>query len=116
MAKLVTDEDVAAELKEVVALREELATAEATRVERERSQSNAIQLGQLRAEKERLKLAVARAKSAATVSSVNEGVAAPLAASQEAMQAAVAAQKEDNKLAKAENATPASAATTREGS
>ncbi len=114
----VSDEEVQAAIEDVEKLREQLAAAEAKRLDNERSQSNAIQLAQLNAEKERLTLEVQRAQEAAKVGNVREGASAPIEAAKDSMTAAVAAQKEEQKLAKADAkaSTPASATTTGEGS
>ncbi len=114
----VSDEEVQAEIAAVEKLREQLAAAEAKRLDNERSQTNAIQLTQLQAERARLELEVQRAQAAAKVGSAREGAAAPIEAAKDSMTADVAAQKEEQKLAKADSkaSTPASATTTGEGS
>lgn len=113
----VSDEEVQRKVEAVEKLRQQVADAEAKRLDNEASQSNAIQLQQLEAEEARLQLELTRAKSASTVTAAREGASAPLDSAKASMEAAVAAQKEEAKLAEADKASnPASATTTSEGS
>lgn len=117
MPQSVSDEDVAAEVQAVERLRQQLADSEAKRLDNERSQSNSIQMAQLKAERAQLELQLSRSRNASTATAAREGVSAPLDAARVNMEAAVAAQKEEEKLAKADKvSTPASATTTGEGS
>jgi hypothetical protein len=113
----VSDEDVARKVERVEKLRQQVADANAKRLENERAQTNSIQFAQLEAEEARLELELTRAKSASTVSAAKSGASAPLDAAKASMEAAVAAQKEEKKLQGADSpSTPVSATTTSEGS
>lgn len=91
MAKsdVVSDEDVQKAQEEVEALRQELADTEAARLEKERSDNNAIVLAQLEAEKARLKSQLVVAKSEAENAGVSTNES-PLAAARAAAEAAAA--------------------------
>lgn len=113
----VSDEAVEAKAAQVKKLRRQVAEAEAKRIDNERGQSNSIQMAQLEAEEAQLQLQLTRAKNASTVTAAKEGVSAPLDAARASMEAAVEAQKEEEKLIKADKvSTPVSTTTTSEGS
>jgi hypothetical protein len=76
----VTDEDLAKQQATVEKLREQVADAERTRLDRERSQHNAIRMAELQAEEARLTAQLASARDAAKAGSVQQGAAAPLEA------------------------------------
>jgi hypothetical protein len=102
VAKLVTTEDVEAERNEVEALRAQVAQAENDRRVALDSHSNTVELARLRAEKELLKLELQRTQAATDAQKDVASVAAPLSAAQDAMAAAVAGQKAETALAKAD--------------
>lgn len=96
-----SDKDVAAERKRVEKLRDELANATATRVERENAQTNDIKVARLKAEGAALEAELEAAREAAKVSSVRQGVAGVIdpareaeSAADERTKAATAARKE----------------------
>lgn len=111
-----TDEDVAALQEEVASLRQQVADAEAQRLERERAQHNNVQAARLKAEKEQLLLQLQRAKADATATAARDGVAPIIENARASMDAALAAQKNEQKLAKADEKAAAAASTTGEGS
>lgn len=96
-----SDEDLAKKADSVQKLREQVADAEAKRVERERSVSNDITMAQLESEEAALRARLAAAREASKVSTVKSGAEAPLAAAKEQMEAAVA--QEQAVAAAAEN-------------
>jgi acetylornithine/succinyldiaminopimelate/putrescine aminotransferase len=85
-----SDEDLAKKADNVQKLREQVADAEAKRVERERAVSNDLTFAQLESEEAALRARLAAAREASKVTTVNSGAEAPLAAVKEQMEAAVA--------------------------
>lgn len=88
-----SDEDLAKQGEKVVKLREQVAQAEAERIERETAAGNEIAMLQLQAEEERLQTQLLLSKDQKKVASVKEGADAPLAAAKLAMEQAVNARK-----------------------
>lgn len=78
-----TDEEVAKKQERVAKLREQVETADRTRVQRERDQHNTILMEQLNAEEARLEAELAASKSSSTVTAVRSGASGPLAAARE---------------------------------
>lgn len=85
-----SDEDLQKKADDVQKLREQVADAEAKRVERERVVSNDLHMAQLESEEAALRARLAQAREASKVSNVKSGADAPLAAVQAQMEAAVA--------------------------
>ena len=103
-----SDEDLQKKADRVKTLRQQVARAEATRIDRERSVANDIQMTQLEAEEAALEARLAVAKEAGKVSVVRDGIAAPLDAAKDQLAAAVAQQQAATESAN----TDASAAST----
>lgn len=87
-----SDEEVQKKADRVAKLREQVANAEATRVDRERELSNDITMKNLEAEEAALEARLQVAKDASKVSVVKGGASAPLDAAKESMRLAVAQQ------------------------
>jgi hypothetical protein len=88
-----SDEDLQKQSERVQKLREQVADAEAKRVERESSLANDVTMAQLQAEEAALEARLAVAKEAGKVGNVKSGASAPLDAAKEQLKRAVA-QKE----------------------
>jgi hypothetical protein len=79
----ISDKELLQKQQHVEKLREQLATAESTRMARENERGNEIVAVQLDAEAARLEAQLAEAKRLATVSAVKEGASGPLDAARE---------------------------------
>lgn len=84
-----SDEELQKQSERVQKLREQVAEAEAKRVEREREVANDITMAQLKAEEAQLEARLTVAREAGKVNAVKAGVAAPLDAAKEALERAV---------------------------
>lgn len=109
MAKQVTAEDVEATRNEVEQLQAKVAKAEQDRLAALHSQNHAVEHAQLLAEKARLELELQRTEAGTAHQKDSLAVAAPIAAAQESMAAAVEAQKAEAALAKADEKAAAKA-------
>lgn len=88
-----SDEDLQKLQDRAAKLREQVATEEQKRVQRERELSNDVTAAQLQAEITRLETRLDASKDANKVSEVKSGAAAPLEAAKTEMQRAVEVQK-----------------------
>lgn len=95
-----SEEEVQNKAEEVQKLREKVADAEAQRVANEASLSNDLTMKQLEAEEAQLNARLAAAQASAKTSAVKQGVAAPMDAVKEQLQAGVTQQKSVEKEVK----------------
>jgi hypothetical protein len=96
-----SDDDLAAKADEVQRLREQVASHETNRAERERALANEVTMRQLEAEEASLRARLAVAKESAKAGSVKAGAAAPLGAVEDQLKAAVEQQKAAEKAPEA---------------